>query len=133
MRQPSIPFVISVSDSLIRWPSHSSASYPLELCQATLNRFPIRVGVPRRVPVEDLQLDKNGSDDLERFLADIAMQLHCIQPLLDADWQFLQTALNFRSRAFLTKGSDELLWNITAIEAILGDKAAALGERLDHG
>jgi hypothetical protein len=45
-------------------------------------------------------------------------------------WHFFEIALNMFVKAFFTDGLEQLLWHITTIEALLGEEATGLTEKL---
>ena len=46
------------------------------------------------------------------------------------DWPFVEVALGFLVKAFFSKGLEQLLWNITVLEALLGEKGQGVEGRL---
>ncbi len=46
------------------------------------------------------------------------------------DWPFMEVALGFLVKAFFSKGLEQLLWNITVLEALLGEKGQGVEGRL---
>jgi hypothetical protein len=45
-------------------------------------------------------------------------------------WQFMDVALSFMEKAFTDHGLEQLLWNITAVEALMGEQGSGLTNRL---
>jgi hypothetical protein len=45
-------------------------------------------------------------------------------------WQFMDVALSFMEKAFTDRGLEQLLWNITAVEALMGERGSGLTNRL---
>jgi hypothetical protein len=46
------------------------------------------------------------------------------------DWRFFETALGYFVKAFCSEGFEQLLWHITTLEALLGEKGEGLTEKL---
>ena len=61
------------------------------------------------------------------------LQIECIFSLLtpmEPDWKFVEVALGFFVKAFFADGLEQLLWHITTLEALLGEKTENLRQRL---
>jgi hypothetical protein len=65
--------------------------------------------------------DDAKTKELERYLKELSARLRLIEQH-QPEWRFIYTALGFLTKAFRTKGVEQLLWHVTAIEAILGQK-----------
>ena len=80
-------------------------------------------------PLVCIHLDKGETDQFRIFvqrakglLADLRIQQN--------DWQFVEIALGYFIKAFFTQGLEQLLWHLTTLEALLGEKRKDVTERL---
>lgn len=112
---PLIPFVISIADSLIEWPRNSP-----DLSGLLTERF----GDPQTggdVPLREYTMGADETESFARFnreMSSLFSQLNAHAP----QWDFEKLALDFLLKAFITRDLEQLLWHITAIEAVLGEK-----------
>lgn len=125
--RPHIPFVISCSDCLIEWPRRGPDLTEL-------------VKVPVFDPVTGEELGEEPSRgwwderDLEAFVRHCGTLIARLQSYR-GQWGFVETALGFFVKGFTAPprpmelpgegGLEQLLWYITAIEAVLGQKVDA--------
>jgi len=115
-----IPFVLETADDLLRAPRSAPDIPPFEM-----------VGVP----------DENGEDVFEPiYKVDMddptLVAFHGFVSHMDSiltslrksrsEWHFLEVALLFLSRAFFSEGAQQLLWHMTALESLLGEKKEGL-------
>ncbi len=123
----SVPVVISFPDDLFDWP----------------RGLPNTAGVAMEPMVDDLgnevgyrparalyELDERATQGFGTCLADIEQ---CRAELADvATASFVFTASDFLLKASLTRGLEQLLWHVAAIEAVLGETSAteSVGEIL---
>ena len=47
-----------------------------------------------------------------------------------SQWQFIDVALSFMEKGFTDSGLEQLLWHITAVEALMGERGSGLTNRL---
>jgi hypothetical protein len=66
-------------------------------------------------------LSEKKTDSFERFLREAGIRLKHIRRC-EGLWSSLEIALGFLLKGFVTDTIEQLLWNITAIEAALGEK-----------
>jgi hypothetical protein len=113
---PSVPFLLQVSDSLRESPLPTP-----DLSQ--LAQEPIfdnegeEVGETRVIVFD---LGAYEPKDFYQFGKEIEALLNRV--VKQQEWRFIDTALNFIEKGFIEKGLDQLLWHITAVEALLGEK-----------
>ena len=118
---PHIPFVISVSDSLIEWPSRAPDFSILE----TLPYFnPVTGEESGERPTPGMHLSQEETEAITRFLQSVA-ELSKNRLLYQSEWDFIDMSLRFLVKAFTSEGLEQLLWHMTAIEAALGEKVEA--------
>jgi hypothetical protein len=70
-------------------------------------------------------LDDSETDRLVNRLREFSERLNLIERH-QLEWRFALTALGFLTKAMRTRGLEQLLWHITAIEAVLGQKSEGL-------
>jgi hypothetical protein len=118
---PHIPFVLVISDSLISHPEHTPSF-------ASLATVPFMDSVSGEEigesPVVALYLEGESTEHtFSAFMVHVFGQLRTLHQC-GPRWSFIETALGFLVKAFVSKGVDQLLWHITAIEAVLGENAS---------
>lgn len=123
---PHVPFVISISDSLIDRPATTPDLSALEkerVQDPTTGDYFCR---PRR--------NLTFSEDETRAFESSMQRIACLRAKLQqysAPWRFAQTALGFLVKGFTAEDIEQLLWHITAIEAALGgDRRLGFSKRL---
>jgi hypothetical protein len=122
---PHIPFVLTLSESWLEVPKPAPA-------KDELARDPHYDDEGEEIgdsPCCAFYFDESRTNKLEDDLRELATRLRLIdrhQP----EWRFVYTALGFLTKAFQTRGVEQLLWHITAIEAILGQREAGLTSAL---
>lgn len=65
----------------------------------------------------------------EEFMTETGCLLEKVRPHFSS-WPFLERALQFLSKAFLSDGPEQLLWHLTTLEALFGQSGAGVSERL---
>ena len=99
----SLPFVIEVQESLICFPPVPPNSYE---------------GSISEIQVIDLH-----DIETEQFKTSIKKNIVLIEKAAKGqELEFTDNAIRFLFKAFFSKGIDGLLWNITAIESLIGEK-----------
>lgn len=108
-----IPISLQITDDYFHSPSPSPNITSLEL-------FPIYDEV-EETPLFYNWLVNDHIDRLreivcraERFFKGIDLSI--------SNWEFLNIAMGYLGKAFLTEGLEQLLWHMTTIEALLGEK-----------
>jgi hypothetical protein len=123
---PDLPFVLTATDSLLRRPSRCPDLSTLVTEPFIDSQTGEELG---EVPARGLYFDAAETESLREFLSRNAELLHTVAPHSDR-YAFVYTALGFLVKAFTTEGIEQLLWHMTAIEAILGQKGEALVQLL---
>jgi hypothetical protein len=115
---PPIPFAIRLSDSLIVAPTK-----PADL--GDLSSEPIFVPETEEQvseqPTRHMSMDAAETERFRSFLRRTTELLETIKPYCE-HWRFVDTALSFLLKAYTTKGLEQLLWHMTAVEAVLGQQ-----------
>lgn len=107
---PRLPFVISLSDSLVAWPSASPDS----------SRLYLQFSDDFAGSITWLAFDESATDRFERFMLKTAEMLRAVAAV-GKESAFIELAMSFLLKACVTDGIEQLLWNITAIEAAVGE------------
>lgn len=122
---PHIPFVLTLSESWLEVPRRGPATEEL----ARDPQYDDEGEETSDRPCYAFYFDDAATNKLEADLRQLATRLRLIERHQPA-WRFMYTALGFLTKAFETKGVEQLLWHITAIEAILGQEEAGLTNAL---
>ncbi len=120
-----VPFVVSVSDHLLGSPRVAPDT-------ALLNRVDEtdpETGEVYGQPNFQIHWDIDEAGAFERLLAGACDRLKGIRPHAN-QWRYMQVALHFLGRAFTSEGIESLLWNMTAVDALLGDDKSGIKKRL---
>lgn len=123
---PRIPFVISVSDSLIHPPRPGPNLATLRM-EPDFDPYTGEVLGERRM--QGILLDEGEAEQFACFLRGTSDLLESIQPYRKA-WRFIDTAMDFLLKACVTQGVEQLLWHMTAIDAVVGQNKPSRTERL---
>jgi hypothetical protein len=119
LARPRIPFNVSVSDSLIGWPV---------ACPDVEEALGERGGVAQYEWLRTCQYPfQYGADETARFAA-FMRAISELMGRIDTvgqSWAFAGKAIEFLWRGFSSETSEQLLWNITAIEAALGERVSS--------
>jgi hypothetical protein len=128
-----IPFVFVINDDLLEPPKDAPDLSILkkEIVTATEVRTSLDNNMEDinedieidayEVPERNIILDKERTNYFINFMNEITNVYSTIR-IARNDWHFLDVSLNFFNKAFFSNGIDQLLWYITAIEALLGKK-----------
>ena len=122
-----IPFVISVSDHLLDWPRRAPDTSGLERLQVA----DPKTGEVLESPNFQVHWDPTRADEFESLLASLCITLERIRPHL-GQWAFVATALNFLLKGFTSDGLEHLLWDVTCLDALLGDDGRGATRRLSE-
>ena len=118
---PQVPFVLSATDSLIMSPTRAPDLSKLATEPVLDQESGEHIG-DQRAP--GLHMDEEQTARFEEFMKRVVDLTEVIEPCR-SKWTFIDTALGFLLKAFTTDGLEQLLWHITAIEAVLGQKVDA--------
>jgi hypothetical protein len=126
---PRVPFVLEMSDSLTGYPKQTPSF--AELAKQTVIDPETDEEVGEQ-PITVFDLDTEAEQRrFSTFVTQASKQLNVIQQYGGTRWNFVETALGFLVKAFVTKDMDQLLWHITTVEAVLGENVTgAIGEKL---
>ena len=122
---PRVPFVISVHDNLLQDPP----AIQVDLNQLLLAT--IRVEDTSEYmdgPLDYWDFEEQESAAFEAFLRRTEAMVLSIAEL--PDWRFVITAIDYLLKAFVSKGKEQLIWHITALESLLGQKGEALTDSI---
>ena len=111
--RPDFPLVIRSSDDLLRQPWTVPDLSVLE----TETRGDLQ-GEEFEVPAVYAEVEKEACDRLEDFCRRVGRVLRKFAP--DHRWHFFEVGMTYLVRGFLTRGLDQHLWHVTALEALLG-------------
>jgi hypothetical protein len=121
-----IPFVLTVDDNLLDSPKPAPDISKLETEPFTDAQTGEEIGV---VPAVYIHFDKSETDEFKAFVQRTGNLLSSLRAKKNG-WQFLEVALGNFIRAFFSEGLEQMLWHITALEALLGEKGEGVTERL---
>ena len=80
-------------------------------------------------PAVHISLDKQETESFIEFVKRTNENLQKLD-FEKSGWHFFEIALNMFVKAFFAEGLEQLLWHITTIEALLGEDATGLTEKL---
>jgi hypothetical protein len=120
-----VPFVLAVLDSLIASPERAP-DLDVLATEPCCDSDGHELGQQRVVAWD---LSKEETEEFESFIGQIDA---CIKNarISASELRFLDTALNFLEKAFLSRRAEQLLWHITTIEALIGENKRRLTELL---
>jgi hypothetical protein len=122
----SIPFVLRVDDHLLDSPRPAPDISKLETEPFIDARTGEEIG---EAPVVYIHFDKSETDAFKAFIQRTGNLLASLRAKQNG-WQFLEVALGNFIRAFFSEGLEQMLWHITALEALLGEKGEGVTDRL---
>jgi Apea-like HEPN len=121
----SIPGVWAVSNTLLAHPA-SSPNFTGPELRPRFDQEGEEIGEGPWFPIH---LDEQETRAFEatirrtsQLLAEVKTKEH--------GWDFIDVAMNYLLKAFFAHGLDQLLWHIIVVEALVGEKREALGDRL---
>jgi hypothetical protein len=118
---PRIAFVIRLSDSLLDPPARPP---DVGMLSTVPEIDPEDGEVVGERPADGFLLDDAETEQFQMALRLTTELMAQIAPYR-SEWRFIETALDFLLRAYTTEGLEQLLWHVTAIEAVLGQKKEA--------
>jgi len=80
-------------------------------------------------PADWYELDRVQTETFEAFIYRVHDKLRVIRAVGES-WHFIDTSLRFLTKGFVSDGLEQLLWHITALDALLGERRPPLGDRL---
>ncbi len=124
---PEIPYVFKVNDTLLGEPSRINFDY--NQLQTEPYFHPHTNEEIDEKPQIFIHLDDKETEKFEKFTLNIEHVFNMIfQKKIELN--FIDIALGYFIKAFLSQGMEQLLWHISTIEALLGEKAEGLTNRL---
>lgn len=122
----NIPFVIKLSDNLLKAPQPAPILSELE----TEPYFdPITNEELGEQPARYINLNSQETRTFARFIKETDQLIREISSA-ETNWPFLSRALRFHVKGFFTKGLEQLLWHITVIESLFGEDTPGVTKRL---
>lgn len=122
-----IPFVLRVDDNWLGSPSGAPDLARLDT-EPVIDPATGEIG-EEEVPTTHIHLDKRETElfqdsvqQVEKLLTNLKVQQH--------PWPFIDIALGYFIKAFFTEGLEQLLWHLTTLEALVGEKGEGVTERL---
>lgn len=113
--------MLSTSDDLLSWPGQSNAVPEIET----------EYDDEQEEIWRDSLLMEQGEVQLfvsfTRSINDVLARL-----MAHSEWRFLDIALGFLIKAFFSEGLQQLLWHISVVESLLGEKKEGITELLSR-
>jgi hypothetical protein len=120
-----IPFILATDDNLIasprRVPDLSKLLTEPRINHRTETEYEIRSVL--------IDLDQDETDSFIAFTQHTGSLLSCLKDR-ESDWNFFTAALGYFVKAFFAEGLEQMLWHITTMEALLGEKGEGVTNRL---
>lgn len=114
-----LPFIHAVSDDLIDWPM---ASHDLSKLNLVPFFTPNGEETDEEIPQFSMHFSQSELDQLREIIK-VAYDFLENCNLQKCEWEFLEIAIGSLAKAFFSKdGLEQLLWNIIAIEALIGER-----------
>ena len=129
-RHINIPFVLQVSADPLSAP-RTKPNFS-ELLTEEMFLEERGESVTTRETWGDLSLTSERTEEFKVFVKEIGHTLDTME-LYDYRWSFMSIALGYFSKAyFMTPGFEQMLWHITSLEALLGEKGGGVSRRLSE-
>lgn len=122
----NIPFVIRVSDNLLKTPQQT----PIMSALKTEPYFdPMTNEELGEQPARYINLNGEETQALARSIKETDRLIKNVESAQEV-WPFLVRALRFQVKGFFTTGLEQLLWHITVLEALFGEDIPGVTKRL---
>lgn len=121
-----VPFVLRLSDHLLDSPWLSPDFSRLEKRPVIDSDTGEEVG---EEPLTYISVNGKGTDEFKGFIQGVNDLMCRLRPR-EKDWEFLDVAVGFFIKAFFAEGLEQMLWHITTLEALLGEKGTGVIARL---
>lgn len=121
-----VPFIIVLDDDLLTSPPRRPDISKLRTVPHIHPQTGEEIG---EIPETAIHFDEKETAAFKDFILQIEGIFVTLTPL-EQGWKFLEIALGFLVKAFFADGLEQLLWHITALEALLGENAEGLRQRL---
>ncbi|MFA5857437.1 MAG: hypothetical protein WC955_00060 [Elusimicrobiota bacterium] len=123
----SIPFVLRINDNLLEYPENNRPDFSRLAKESRIDSLTDEeIG---SYPMITTDLDEKQTTDFESCIHDIIKSLSNIE-INQSNWHFIDIALGFSTKAFLSEGIERLLWYVTTLESLLGEKGSGLTAKL---
>ena len=122
----NIPFFIKADDNILNSPL--KVNYDFRKLENEPFFHPATNEIVDR-PATYFHFDKRETDDFERFINEID-NIFIEFDNYQAPLHFFDIALGYFIKAFFSDGLEQLLWHISTVEALLGEKAPGLTQLL---
>jgi hypothetical protein len=122
-----IPLIFQVSESLLAPPMSIPHIRPLETFLTSSVEDP---NEPVERPAYRFALKSRETAKFKRVITDVKNTLDNLKIEEIDEWRFFDIAQSFLLKAFFSEGLEQLLWHITVIEALLGEKGEGITDRL---
>jgi hypothetical protein len=120
-----IPFVIRVEDNLLQSPPAA----PLHWCTAPEAGLDVQTYEEPDEADVYVSLGRDETECLLSLVHSVSTRLSAIQDKLDK-WPFMEVALGNLVKGFFSTGLDQVLWHITVLEALVGERGKGVTKRL---
>jgi hypothetical protein len=112
--------IIKTNDKESRW-SGFSIPVSLRIIDDIFEspHYHMKEGQIEEVPEFYIHLDKR---DLEKLKTIVDKAQNLLENVKECKWGFLDIALGYLAKAFFAERLDQLLWHMTVLEALLGEK-----------
>lgn len=126
LRLFNVPFILEVKDDLLSPPA--SAPDLSEL--STESVFDERGEEIGQWPEHWISLDNSETEAFKDIIQDIKRVVGGLKTS-EYGWQFIEVALGYFTKAFFTSNRlEQMLWYVTSMESLLGERGAGVTERL---
>lgn len=115
-----IPIKVEIHNDLLEPPGFAPPTKELRRHWIT-DIHPITEEEIEKPPI---YLDRNQLEELKELVKQ-AQRFSDIKP---DQWKFIDTSMGYLAKAFFTEGLEQLLWHITTLEALFGEKSKGIGE-----
>jgi len=120
---PSLPFTIQIPQGFLDNPPAAPDLSDLPM-EPTMDNSGEEVGEHPYVAFDLSESETEFRD----FVKNVDALIERINRI--PQWQFIDVALSFMEKGFTDSGLEQLLWHITAVEALMGERGSGLTNRL---
>ena len=121
-----VPFLLERTDDLLDGPR---AAPDLRVLQTSPVHDPETGEELGDEPEVTINLNHAETAECEKAVRYFANLLSRLQ-IEEHDWEFVSVATGYLVKAFFTEGIEQLLWHITTLEALLGEKGEGVVQRV---
>ncbi len=122
-----VPFIIKIDDNLLYSPGWA----PDISILVTDSFTDSRTGKEVEKPYTLINLSKDETKLFKEFIQN-TVNLYNKLKIEENNWQFVEIALRFFIKAYFTGDIEQLLWHVTALEALIGEKGQGITKRLSQ-